>query len=83
MGFKVQRVLDHAHSTMEPRKTISMSKFHQITGHTAEHLLSLTANYMRIKLTGKMPPCDVHAQAKIRQMNKSKKKMKKLPTGPG
>ena len=49
MGIKVQRVLDHAHSTMEPRKTISMSKLHQITGHTGEHLLRQTANYMKIK----------------------------------
>ena len=35
-GIKVQRVLDHAHSAMEPGKTISMSKLHQITGHTVE-----------------------------------------------
>ena len=38
---------------------------------------------MRIKLTGKLAPCEVCAQAKIRQMNISKKKMKKLPTRPG
>ena len=36
MGIKVQRVLDHAHSAMEPGKTISMSKLHQITGHTGD-----------------------------------------------
>ena len=83
MGIKVQRVLDHAHSAMEPGKTISMSKLHQITGHTGEHLLRPTANYMRIKLTGKLAPCEVCAQAKIRQMNITKKKMKKLPTRPG
>ena len=35
MGIKVQRVLDHAHSIMELGKTIFMSKFHQITGHTS------------------------------------------------
>ena len=35
-GIKVQRVLDHAHSAMEPGKTISMSKLHQITGHRVE-----------------------------------------------
>ena len=52
MGIKVQRVLDHAHSAMEPGKIISMSKLHQTTGHTGEHLLRPTANYMRIKLTG-------------------------------
>ena len=43
IGIKVQRVLDHAHSAMEPGKIISMSKFHQITGHTGEHLLRPTA----------------------------------------
>ena len=37
MGIKVQRVLDHAHSAMEPGKTISMSKLHQITGHITEN----------------------------------------------
>ena len=82
-GNKVQRVLDHAHSAMEPGKTISMSKLNQITGHTGEHLLRLTANYMRIKLTGNLAPCEVCAQAKIRQANIPKKKMKKLPTSPG
>ena len=42
-----------------------------------------TANYMRLKLTGKLAPCEVCAQAKIRQKNVPKKKMKKLPTRPG
>ena len=46
MGIKVQRVLDHAHSAMEPGKTICMSKLHQTNGHTGEHLLRPTANYM-------------------------------------
>ena len=36
IGIKVQRVLDHAHSAMEPGNKISMSKLHQITGHTGE-----------------------------------------------
>ena len=83
MGIRVQRVLDHAHSAMEPGKTISMSKLHQISGHTGEHLLRPTANYMRLKLTGKLAPCEVCAQAKIRQANIPKKKMKKLPSRPG
>ena len=83
MGFKIQRVLDHAHSAMEPGKIISMSKFHQITGHTGEHLLRPTAKHMKIELTGKLAPCEVCAQAKIRQVNIPKKKMKKLPTNPG
>ena len=74
---------DHAHSAMEPGNTISMSKLYQITGHTGEHLLRPTANYMRLKLTGKLEPCEVCAQAKIRQTNISKKKMKKLPTRSG
>ena len=83
MGTKVQREWDHAHSAMESGKIISMSKLHQITGHTGEHLLRPTANYMRIKLTGKLAPCEVCAQVKIRQANIPKKKMKKLPTRPG
>ena len=75
MGIKVERVLDHAHSAMEPGNTISMSKLLQITGHTGEHLLRHTANYMRLKLTGKLAPCEVCAQAKISQRNMPKKKM--------
>ena len=67
MRIKVQRVLDHAHSVMEPGNTSSMPKLHQITGHTGEHLLRPTANYMKLKLTGKLAPCEVCAQAKIRQ----------------
>ena len=39
MGVKVQRVINHAHSVIEPGKNISMWKFHQITGHTGEHLV--------------------------------------------
>ena len=83
IGINVQRVLDHAHSAMEPGKTISMSKLHQITGHIGEHLMGPTANYMRFKVTGKLVPCEDCAQGKIRQVNIQKKKMKKLPTRPG
>ena len=68
---------------MEPGKTIFISKFHQITGHTGEHLLRPTANYMKLKLIGRLPPCEVCAQTKIRQRNIPKKKMRKLPTKPG
>ena len=82
MGIKVQRVLDHAHSAMEPGKIISMSKFHQITGHKGEHLLRPTARYMKIELTEKLAPCEVCAQAKIGQANIPKKKVQKLPTKP-
>ena len=83
LGIKVQRVFDQAHSAMEPRKTIFMSKCHQITGHTGQHLLRPAANYIKLKLIGRLPPCEVCAQAKIRQRNIPKKKMKKLPTRPG
>ena len=80
MGVIVQRVLDHAHSAMDAGKIISMPKFHQITGHTGEHLLRPTSKYIKIELTGKLAPCEVCAQAKLRQVNIPKKKIKKLPT---
>ena len=83
MGIKVHRVFDQAHAAVEPGKPILMSKFHQITGHTGEHLLKSTANYMKLKLVGRLPPCEIFAKAKIRQRNIPKKKMKKLPTRPG
>ena len=60
-----------------------MWKFHQITGHTGEHLLRPTAKYMKIELTGKLQPCEICAQAKIRQVNVPKKKIKKVPSRPG
>ena len=82
MGVKVQRVTDRAHSAIEPEKRISMSKFHQITGHTGEHLLRPTAKYTKIELTGKLAPCEICAQAKIWQAN-IPEKMKKLPTRNG
>ena len=83
MGIRVKRVFDQAHAAMEPGKTISMSKFHEMTGHTGEHLLKPTANYMKLKLIGTLPPYEACAKAKIRQRNIPKKKMKKLPTRPG
>ena len=69
MGIRVQRVFDQAHPAMEPGKTIFISKFHQITGRTGEHLLKPTANHMKLKLIGRQPPCEVFAKAKIRQRN--------------
>ena len=51
--------MDHAHLANEPGKKISMSKFHQITGNTGEHLLRPTAKYMKIELTGKLAPCEI------------------------
>ena len=38
---------------------------------------------MKVELTGKLPPCEVCAQAKIREVNVPKKKMKKVPSRPG
>ena len=83
MGIRIQRVFDQAHAAIEPGKTIFMSKFHQITGHTGEHLLKPTANYMKLRLIGRLPPCEVCTQAKIRQRNIPNKKLKILPTRPG
>ena len=83
MGLKVQRVVDQAHAVIEPGKKISMRKFHQITGHTSEHLLRPTAKYMKIELTGKLPPCEDCAQAKIRQVNVPKKKGRKYHADQG
>ena len=83
MGIRVQRIFDQAHAAREPGKTIFISKFHQITGHTGEHLLKPTANYMKLRLIGRLPTCEVCAKAKIRQRNITKKKIKKLLTRPG
>ena len=58
-GIRVQRVFDQAHAAMEPGKTIFISKFHHITGHTGEHLLKPTANYMKLRIIGRLPPCEV------------------------
>ena len=68
---------------IEPGKSIPILKFHHITGHTGEHLLRPTAEYMGIKLTGKLEPCEMCAQAKITQANVPKKKEKQVPSRPG
>ena len=47
IGIKVHRVYDEAHAAMEPGKSITTMKFHQVTGHTGEDLLKPTANYNR------------------------------------
>ena len=83
MGIKVHRVYDEAHAAMEPGKSITAMKFHQITGHTGEHLWKPTANYMKLKLLGRLPPCEACTKAKIRQRHVQKKKIKKMPTKPG
>ena len=83
MGIKTQRLVGQAHAVIEPGKSIQIWKFHEITGHTGEHLLRTTADYMGIKLTGKLEPCETCAQAKIRQANVPKKKQKQVPSRPG
>ena len=83
MRIKVHRVYDQAHAAMERGKSITATKFHQITGHTGEHLLKPTANYMKLKLLGRLQPCEAFAKAKIRQRNVQKKKIKKIQTKPG
>ena len=83
MGIKTQRLVGQAHAVIEPGKSISIWKFHQITGHTGEHLLRPTDEYMGIKFTGKLEPCETCAQAKIRQANVPKKKEKQVPSRPG
>ena len=45
--------------------------------------MKTTADYMGIKLTGKLPPCETCAQAKIRQAYVPKKKKKQVPSRPG
>ena len=72
IGIKVHRVCDEAHAAMEPGKSITATKPHQMTGHTGEHLLKPTANYMKLNLLGRLPPCDACAKAKIRQRNAKK-----------
>ena len=83
MGIKTQRLVGQAHAAIEPRKSIPIWKFHQMTGHTGEHLMKTTADYMGIKLTGKLAPCETCTQAKIRQANVPKKKEKQVPSRPG
>ena len=83
VGIKTQRLVGQAHTVIEPGKSIPIWKFHQMTGHTGEHLLRTTAENMGIKLTGKLEPCEICVQAKIRQANVPMKKEKQVPSRPG
>ena len=74
MGIKTQILVGHAQVVIEPGKSIPIWKFHQMTGHSGEHLLRTTAENMGIKLTGKIEPCEICAQAKIRQAMYQRKK---------
>ena len=57
MQIKTQRLVGQAHAAIEPGKSIPIWKFPQMTGHTGEYLMRTTADYMGIKLTGKLEPC--------------------------
>ena len=83
IGIKPRRLVGQAHAAIEPGKSIPISKFHQMTGHTGEYLMITTADYMGMKFTGKLKPCETCAQAKIRQANVPKKKEKQVPSRPG
>ena len=83
MGIKTQRLMGQAHAVIEPGKSIRIWKFHEMTGHTGEHLLRTTADFVGIKLTGKLEPCETCAQVKIREANVPKKKEKQVPSRPG
>ena len=83
MGIKTQGLVGQTHPVIEPGKSIPIWKFHQMTGHTGEHLLRTAAENMGIKLTGKLEPCEICAQAKIRQANIPEKKEKQVPSRPG
>ena len=67
MGIKTQRLVGQVHSAIEPGKSIPIRKFHQMTGHTdGEYIMKATADYMGIKLTGELDPCEACAQSKIK-----------------
>ena len=83
MGIKTQRLVGQAHAVIEPGNSIPIWKFHQMTGHTGEHLLKTTAENMGIKLTGKLEPCEVCTQVNIRQASVPKNKQKQVPSRPG
>ena len=83
MGIKTQRLVGQVHTAIEPGKSVPIWKFHQMTGHTGEYLMKTTADYMGIKLTGKLDPCEACAEAKIRQANIPKKKEPQVPSRPG
>ena len=83
MGIKTQRLVGQVHTAIEPGKSVPIWKFHQMTGHTGEYIMKTTADYMGIKLAGKLVPCEACAQAKIRQANIPKKKEPQVPSRPG
>ena len=83
MGIKTQRLVGQVHAAIEPGKCVPIWKLHQMTGHTGEYLMKTTADYMGIKLTRKLDPCEACTQEKIRQANIAKKKEPQVPSRPG
>ena len=83
MGRRTQKLVGQAHAIIEQGKSIPIWKFHQMTGHTGEPLLKTTAVNMGIKLAGNLEPCEVCAQAKIRQACVPKNKQKQVPSRSG
>ena len=79
MGIKTQRLVGQVHAAIEPGKCVPIWKFHQMTAHTGEYIMKTTADYMGIKLTGKLDPCEACAKAKIRQASIPKKKDLRFP----
>ena len=83
VGINTQRLVGQAHAAIEPEKSIPIWQFHQMSGHTGEYLMKTTADYIGIKLTGKLDPCETCAQGKIRQANIPKKKEPQVPSRVG
>ena len=79
-GTKVSRPSTCGHRTRKEDFNVEISSNH---GHTGEHLLRPTAKYMKIEMTGQLSPCEICAQAKIRQANIPKKKQEQVPSRPG
>ena len=82
-GNKDTKACRSSTSSYRTWKSIPMWKFHQITGHTGEYVLKTTAENMGITISGKLEPCEVCTQAKIRQVNVPKRKQKQVPSRPG
>ena len=78
MGIKTQRLVGQAHAVIEPGKSIPIWKFYQMTGHTGEYLMRTTADYMGIKLTGKLEPCET-CQAKISKPVYQRRRRNRFP----
>ena len=79
MEMKTQRLVGQAHTAIEPGKSIPIWKFHQMTGHTGEYLMKTTADYMGIKLTGKLEPCETCTQARSGKQTSPRRRSHRFP----